>query len=297
VINKKQNLRVIDAPIYRYWQALYLAFFSRQLYLDVAKRWRGWGVLYMVLLIAIATLPLTVRFIIHFNKAFDEQVIASINELPPLYVQNGQIVIDKPMPYLVKNNQGDIVAIIDTTGKIKKMNHTYPKLVVLITKKDVYFRPPLVDLFVAIPGNMGKSDEEDSNGIFSRSLSKDMNEVFVGKEWVASSGILKLKWIANLLAYPLMLGYIFGLFVVPAFFFAFIGQLLSIIVFKFKLSFKDTSRLFLVAATPDIVVFFVQRIANITLPGQHFYNVVLLAAYFSFAVLSVRRESRKMVRR
>ena len=170
------------------------------------------------------------------------------------------------------------------------MDDIYPKLVVLVTKDKVFFHPP------QFPFSRPTLEKNEGNGIYVHSLGNDTNEVFVGKDWVASSGVLKYKWIVDLCVYPLMVGFIFGLFVVPVFFLAFIGQLLSIIVFKFKLTFKDTSRLFMVAATPDILVFFAQHTANITFPGQNLYNVALLAVYFSYAILSVRRESKKMVR-
>ena len=78
-------------------------------------------------------------------------------------------------------------------------------------------------------------------------------------------------------------------------FLAFIGQLFAIIIFKFKLKFKESCRLFLVASTPQVAVFFAFHTANISLPGEPTVYTILLAAYFSFAVLSVRRESKKMV--
>ena len=40
----KNKLKLIDAPVYRYWDALYMSFYSRRLYVDVGKRWRGLGI-------------------------------------------------------------------------------------------------------------------------------------------------------------------------------------------------------------------------------------------------------------
>ena len=286
---KKQDLRPVDEPLFSYWQALYLAFFSRRLYVDVAKRWRGYGVLYLLLVIAIACIPISARIIYNFNQYFDDQMIAPLKALPVLQIQNGNVVFDKPMPYLVKNKTGHIVAMIDTTGRITGMSDLYPDLTILITKDSIFLRPPKFQLFF--------NSQQDLKGVnvYAQSLNKETNEIFVGENWVKSSGISRVKWLAEMLVYPLMTGFAFGIDSVIMLFLAFIGQLLSIIVFKHKMSLKDTCRLFMVAATAQIAVFFVFLTANIIPPGGGFGYLVLVSVYFSFAVLSVRRESRRMV--
>lgn len=286
---KSKQMQTLEMPLYTYWQALYLAFYSSRLYVDVFKRWRGYGVLYLLLVIAIATIPLSLRIIYYFNHYFDEQMIAPLKQLPTLYIQNGHVVFDKPMPYFIKNKKGDVVALIDTTGTVKGMDKTYPELTVLITKDKLYFRPPKFRLFFK------EQDELKGDNIYAQSLSKQSNEVFIGKEWVETSGVLKLKWVAALLVYPLMTGFIFGLYVIVLLFLAFTGQLFSIIIFKFKMSFKETCRLFLVAATAQTFILFLFMALNITLPLSGFSYIALLAVYFSYAALSVKRESKKLV--
>ncbi len=291
MIKNKQNIRPVDAPIYRYWQALYLAFYSSRLYVDVFKRWRGFGVRYMLLLLAIATIPLSARITFSFDQIFESQMIMPLNQLPTLYVQNGEVVFDKPMPYFVKNTKGGIVAIIDTTGTIKEISKQYPQLTILITKDKLLFRiPKFPSLFTTPKQVLG-------DNVYVQLLNKNTNELFVGEKWVKSSGVLKLKWITELLVYPLMTGFVYGLYTMSMLVFAFIGQLFALIIFKFKLTFREACRLLLVASTAQTAVFFAMLTANVTLPGGGTIYIVLLAAYFSYAVLSVRRESKKMVLR
>jgi len=289
-MNKKnKDLRPVDAPLYGYWQTLYLALYSRSLYVDVAKRWRGYGVRYMILLLALAIVPLSARIIISFNQIFDEQMVMPLNELPRLYVQNGEVIFDKPMPYFIKNKVGSIVAIIDTTGAIKGPNKTYPQVTILITKNQLFFRIPSFPSLFSVPKQVLGDD------IYVQPFNKNTNEVFMAKEWVKSSGIIKLKWITELLVYPLMAGFVFGLYTMLMLFFAFVGQLFSQIIFKYKLTFKEACRLLLVASTAETVVFFAILTANISPPGGGTIYVVLLSVYFSYAVISVRNESKKMV--
>lgn len=286
---KKQPMRLIDKPLYSYWQALYLSLFSRRLYIDVAKRWRGYGLLYLLLVVAIACIPLSARIIYNFNHYFDEQMLSPLKKLPVLYIQNGKVQFDKPMPYFIKNKQGKIVVIIDTTGAITGMNEMYPDLTILITKDTIIFRPPKFQLYLAKPQDL------KGENVYAQRLNKESNEVFDAKQWIKTSGINHVKWVAEVLVYPLVTGFAFGMDIVILFFFSLIGQLLSIIVFKYKISFKESCRLFLVAATAQVAVVFIFLAANITLSGIGYFFLVLSFVYYCFAVLSVRRESQKMV--
>ena len=288
--NKKNNLRLVDAPIYRYWQALYLSFFSRRLYIDVAKRWRGYGVLYLLLVIAIASIPLSARIIFDFNQYFNEQLVLPLERFPSLLVQNGEVSFDSPMPYLIKNKTGGIVAIIDTTGKVEKMSSAYPELTILVTKDKLYFRPPKFHIFFIAP--VPTAGDE----VYIQPFNKKSNEVFVGKEWVQSSGLLKIKFMTECLVYPLLTMFVFGLYLAFMITIAFIGQLFAIIVFKFRLTFKNACRLFLVASTAQVFLFFITLTTNTVFPGIGFFYMIILALYFNYVILIVRRESNKMVR-
>ena len=77
---------------------------------------------------------------------------------------------------------------------------------------------------------------------------------------------------------------------------AFIGQLFAIIVFKFRLTFKNACRLFLVASTAQVFLFFITLTTNTVFPGIGFFYMIILALYFNYVILIVRRESNKMVR-
>ncbi len=289
MVKKQQQASLAGAPIYRLWQALYLAFYSSRLYVDVAKRWRGFGFLYFLLMISVTVIPLSVRIIIDFNHYIEAQLLLPFKQLPPLYIQNGQVLFDKPTPYLIKNPLGEVVVILDATGKAEELYKAYPTLSLLVTKHKLYSRPPTFHLFLSSsPISVGSS-------VHSYSFDKGDNEVFVGDEWMALNHIVRLKWILICLVYPFLALFFFGLFFTLMIVFVFLGQVFSHVVLKFDLNFKEASRMLLVASTPQFATLFMLLSMNVVIAGIVFFYVGLLAAYFSYAALAVKRVSKKMV--
>lgn len=92
---------------YSIFHPLVLSFFSKSLYRDVAKHWRGTGLLYLA-------------------------------QIPAVTISNGQVSTDATMPYFIKDPKtGANIAIIDTTGQYKTLEDTDAKL--LLTKSKLIF--------------------------------------------------------------------------------------------------------------------------------------------------------------
>ena len=287
----KQKLRVADTPIYGYWQALYMSFYSSQLYVDVGKRWQNFGFLYLFFVIALASIPFSARIIYDFQHDFNEQILLPISKLPLIYIQSGNVVFDKPMPYFIKNEKGDIVTIVDTTGKVTRINSDYPQLTMLITKNKIFFRAPKFALFFQ------EIEQTNPQEVIEQSLSKSSNEVFNGKTWIATNGVLKLRLLTELSLYPLAVMFIYGIYIILMLALSFIGQLFTQIIFKFKLPYQAATRLMIMASTIQIIVFFILLTTNTFFHGTGLLYMILLAIYFNFGVISFKRESMKMVRR
>ena len=66
-------------------------------------------------------------------------------------------------------------------------------------------------------------------------------------------------------------------------------------IFKFTLNLKDSFRIFIVASTPTIFLFFASLIVNYRIPGGVISYVALLSVYYSLAIISIRSMSGKMV--
>lgn len=285
---KQQNLKRINDRVYSYRQALYMAFYSRRLYIDVVKRWRGFGFKYLLLLVIIAVIPMSGRIIYKFNHAFDDQLITLINEIPPLDIRNGELVFDKPMPYIIKDKTGADSIIIDTTGKVTQIDKTHPNLMMLITKDTLYFLSPSIHLFPSSP-------EFSTASVITEPLA-GINETFVTNDWVKSSGILYSKWIVSVLIYPITISMIFGMVAALSLVITMLAKAISWLIFKTKLTFKETCRLIVVASTGQTLIFLPLIGFNLMTEWIQMLCITMTFIYFSFAVLAVRREIKQLVR-
>ena len=73
--NKKQHqIKLIETPVYSYWSALYMSMFSSRLYVDVCKRWRGFGLLYFFLFTSLAAIPVSIQLIHDFSKSYKNEI-------------------------------------------------------------------------------------------------------------------------------------------------------------------------------------------------------------------------------
>ena len=279
--------RKINAPIYPYAEALYMAFYSRRLYVDVAKRWTGVGFFYFLFLIALLSIPLSIRAVVEFERFFDEEVIWPIQQIPPLQIQKGDLQFDKPMPYLVKKKSGEVVTVIDTTGAVSIHNNPYPELMLLVTKNKLYFRPPALAL-------QSSSSSHDTFKV--QTFNKNDTSLFFASDWLQSSHLLWLKWGMVVLAYPCIAAFIFGLGFSFLLIFSMLAQAFAWLVLRSKLTFNETARMLFVASTAPLTLFMILTSANAVFHGSGWICVGLLSVYFSLSVLSLKREMNQMVR-
>ena len=292
MFKRKQNMRLVDARVYRYWQALYLSLYSRRLYVDVAKRWKGFGLMYCLLLMMIAAIPLSVRYIIDFNQYIGTDLIQPFSEIPTFNIQDGNVIFEGHMPYYVKNKEGQDIVIIDTTGQITKITDKYPKLVMLVTADQYYFRAPKL-LF--LKGDQTNRLDFETQPIQTYSMKKIKNGVFDAKTWIETSGLLTIKNGLLVIIYPFLVSSMFGIFATIMVVLAMMGQVASYMVFKYKLKFKPACRIMMVSSSVGTCLFLCFKAAQSNSAASSSLCIMLVFAYFSFAVLSVKRESKQLV--
>lgn len=286
--HKATAMRKIDAPHYSYGQALYHSFFNDKLYIDIGKRWRGFSFGYLLLLMCLVALPISLRLILDFNHFYNQQVLLPLKKLPEFMVQNGQVSFDKPMPYLVKNDLGDVVSMIDTTGTITDIDNRNPHLAILITKDSFIYRSPN-------PPQLFSNTTAPNISVNKQVFPKEMNQVFDGDAWIESSGIKNFQLLAEIIIYPTVAAFFFMIYLVLLFALSLMAQLVASLLLKFTLTYGQTFRLLTVSSTPQIVALMIAMTLNWFFKGMGFVLIILLAVYFSFAVLALKRASKKLV--
>jgi len=290
--NQSTSLTDIDKPHYNYWQAIVLSFYSSRLYVDVGKRWRKLGAGYLLLVIALASIPFALRIMYDFRVFFTNQLIIPLEKMPLLTIQNGIVSYDGTMPYFGKNQQGQVITIVDTTGQItENATAKYPQLRVLITKNQfIYWSPPPTFFFSHDPQNTHTSP-------VVQTLDKNMNDVFDGSKWIRSSGINKVYFLSMFIIYPSVLLIFYVFYQIFILVFAMMAQLLVSLFLKFTVTYPQACRLLTVSATPQIFVLLVFMSLDWVFPGAGFILLLLLALYFTYAAVSLKRASNKMVLR
>lgn len=89
---------------FSFFQAPFLAFFSGDLYRDVAENWKGSGALYIFLLSSAAwVISCIATFAVPMLQASNnEDVRAVLQQLPKIQIADGKLKMDKPAGYEVK---------------------------------------------------------------------------------------------------------------------------------------------------------------------------------------------------
>lgn len=285
---KSKQLKPIDTPVYRYWSALYMSFYSRRLYVDVGKRWRGLGILYLLLVIALFSIPFSLRMSFSLNQAFKEQITDPLSKIPVFIIQNGEVSFNKPMPYLIKNDQGEVVIIVDTTGEINDFPSKYPYLTILVNKNKISLKVPSLKLF-----NMAETKPSKGTPLV-QTFDKGTNLVFDGKKIAEEDSIRNLRFYSELMIYPMVVAMLFSIFIILFLVLAFLGQVFSTIFFSFSVTFAQSSRLLAVAGTPMLLLLLVMLTLNSIFMGSGYILFALLVFYYSFALYSLRAESRRV---
>jgi Protein of unknown function (DUF1189) len=103
-------------------------------YRDVARNWGGIGILYVLLLFTLAWMPELVKMQLGVRKFAQEDFPKFAENMPDITIKNGKISSPVEQPLEIKDERGNVVFVLDTTGKIKTLDQTPAKILVTETK-------------------------------------------------------------------------------------------------------------------------------------------------------------------
>jgi hypothetical protein len=289
VRKKKQQLKAVDSPLFNYWQAFYMSLYSDRLYIDVLKRWSGFGMMYFLLLVTLLSVPVSFLYVGKLAHYIDDNLIYPIENMPLIILQDGQASIDEPMPYFVKSRQGEDIIEIDTTAGVKKFSKKNKSLILLLTKDSLKLRLPSV---LTTPNNKQEFDPQ----FFNQEYSQNYSEIFSGRRWLNASGLKHTVVYAAVFVYVGIIGILFSIGFLLNLVLSSIGRIISTLVLKYPVSFKESVRLAFIASTGPftlLVILHCMGLDSRAIGGP--WYIALVACYFSFAIISVKRESKFLV--
>jgi hypothetical protein len=266
---------------YSYIKAIGLSLYSEGFYRDVARRWKGLGLVFMLLMIIIfgggTALVQTITFRperainegfagASFQSLTNTVFLSIINEFPEIIIENGVARTDVPQPYIIKNPYSqDPFMIIDTTGKVTSLAGS--AAVALITDK-------------AFITKSGKKD------IVRADFAK-IEDGVINKEALMPV----MRWLP-LIMLPSNMIYMFIFLTVNAFVLGGAGLLISNVL-KTGLTFKDVVRLAVVTTTPLLMLEGIQAVLGVRIFKNAMLVYFLLHAAYLYHALDACRPGAK----
>lgn len=242
-----------------------MAFFSKSLYRDVGRNWKGRGLVFLFSVVALCTIPFVLLVQSELSELLNEQAPRIARQMPAIKINKGKVWVDKPEPYYIKDDKsGDPLIIFDTTGQVRSLTGT--KAIMLVSQTAITVR-----------NDEGRTKTIDLSGI---------DNFFMDRR-------LFYAWTEELEKSLVFLLYPFAVFI------SFLVRLLEIAIFAATASFFAKSsgplmdyrkymRLAAVSMTPSMVLGSVFNITGGIFPLWWLTSLPLTAAYLLFAVRANR---------
>lgn len=217
---------------YGWLKAIYMSFYSRSLYRDVAQNWGLGTFFYLFFLLAICWIAL----MFHIQPVINLEATKLINEITPqlpetMIIKEGTVITPENRPYIIQGKEtNEIVAIVDTSGKYNTLDDV--KTPVLITKNKVLY-----------------SDNNNAVRIYTipATLTTDIVTTKV-KDFILK--VIGWLWV---IIFPVVLVSSFLYRIFQSLFYAIIGKIFAVSA-TIKLTYVEIVKLTMVAITPVIVI-------------------------------------------
>jgi hypothetical protein len=246
---------------YSIFHPLVLSFFSKSLYRDVAKHWRGTGLLYLLLVLALVWVPTIIKGQLGISSWVDGDSKGITNQIPAITITKGQVSTDVTTPYFIKDpKSGTNIAIIDTTGTYQTLENTDAKLLLTKTK-------------LTTIKNERETQTYDLSGV--QSFFVDRTKV---EGWLA----LAKRWFVPVV-YPLALLFSFVFRAIQILIYALIGLLFARMLHA-NLGYLALMRLSAIAITPVLMLNLLFEFVPLHIPRWFLLGIVVALAYLFFAV-------------
>lgn len=243
------------------------SFFSKQLYVDVARNWRGCAFFYLFILLAICWIPIVYQY----NQgitAFMQNVVPQMTKnFPTVTVNAGELSIDKPMPFVIMDDKNKPVLVVDTTGQINSLDQEgvegLDDVKVLITKTQVFAR----------------SKEHE---IRQYTIPKDTDFSFSPEDINKWGNTLNYWLILGLFPFLLVFSYLYR--IIQTLLYAAVGTLILNKFVKTDLEYQAILRLSVVAITPAVVISTILGYFFIAFPYELVLYFLLSMIYLIFGL-------------
>jgi len=246
---------------YSFFHAPVLAFFSKSFYQDVGQHWRGTGLAYLLIILALLWIPTMIKMQFGIARFVDTESKKFTEQIPAITINHGKVSTDVQTPYFIKDpDSGTPFAIIDTTGQYKTLDDA-PAKVLLLTESKLIIR-----------------NERETRSIDLATVENFYLDRAKVEGWLAS---LKVWFVP--VAYPVVLLSSFVFRTIQVLIYALIGLLFTHLL-QTSLNYKTLMRLAAIAITPVLVLDLILEFLPIHIPLWSLLGLGLGLGYLFLAV-------------
>jgi len=246
---------------YKTWQAPVLGFFSTWFYRDVALNWKGGGLLYLLVMVALSCTVACVKTGQQLNGFVGSSGEDWAQQMPTFTITNGKLSIDKPVPYVLPEG-GDAEVIIDPTGETQNLDNTGAWL--LVSDHDILMKD-----------RSSKSQQVIMDFSKVRDFRLDSNDI---------RNLLKFSiLVVPLISYLITVPFVYGGHIIQMLVYAVIGLLVSKFI-NAPIGFSALLRISAVAVGCVIILDTIVQLTMVDIPFWRFMRVVIAGFYVAFGV-------------
>ena len=259
---------------YSIWRAIPHSFAFGDLYLDVAKNWKGTGFLYIFLILVFLCVPRAVRVHADISQGIAEGLPKFMETIPDFELKNGELSVDVKQPFYYPDKKAPVF-VIDTTGKITSLSQVqWPEKedsVILLTKTQMMVRRV----------RFGAPEEQTSD--FSKVAAFDLN-----KDSLRHFAEFMGRW-SGWIAYPFLVWGLFLYSMVAMAFYGLVGWGISKAM-NVALDYVAAMRLSAVSHTPSLVLAAALATADIEMPLAFLFFLILSTFLLFLAIRAVANQ-------
>lgn len=250
-------------PQYGLFQAIFMSFYSRKLYRDVAVNWGAKSLVYLLMLLCLSWIFFTVQIQRSLITGYSALSEAMVTQIPVMTLNNGKLSTPLAKPYLITDPQsGEELVVIDTTGQYTSLDQT--KAFILITDSKILIRPkPNQQRINELPAKL--------NFTFHPEKVNDLINKFIYFLWIP------------IFILSISISFIYRM--LQSLIYAVLGKLMGYLM-GVQLSYWQIVQVMMVAITPVIVTCTVLHSLYIVIPHHNLFYFLLAMGYLVYGILA-----------
>jgi hypothetical protein len=242
---------------------LFMSFFSKSLYRDVASNWRGLCLTYLLIVLTLNLIPDMVRLHDRVADFLAEEAPKVVRQVPTITISEGTASVNVPVPYIIQAPWSKLpFAVIDTSDGAAPPADL--KATIMLTKAKL-----------TVKGDASEIHAFD----FSQIHHAVIDKVLIYR-WMEA-----FKHYFIFAVYPFALFFAFLYYFIQALLCAYIGTFFAR-MFNLDLKARALIRLSVVSFTPPLVLQTVHSLLDIEFPYSGVISLLLATGYLYFAISS-----------